>query len=184
MITPDPTESEPGAGTSFEILLQRANETAGPGSTHGSALAPAGSPAPGAHPRRGTILIVEDDSYLRSTYAELLAAEGWAVLAAADGFNALLVAGAHKGRLDLIVTDILLPQMSGIELWRKLSRLRPETQVLFISGNLEQARLLLGSGPDKPPLLAKPFTPKALLVMVGTMLADSPFLRRDPPAAD
>lgn len=184
MSTPGATESEPGAGTSFEILLQRANETAGPDSTHGSALAPARSPTPDAERRRGTILIVEDDSFLRSTYAELLKAEGWAVLAAADGFNALLVAGAHKGRLDLIVTDILLPQMSGIELWGKLSRCRPETHVLFISGNLEQARLLLGSGTDTPPLLGKPFTPKALLDTVSAMLADSPFLRQDPPATD
>jgi DNA-binding response OmpR family regulator len=160
-------ESEPGAGTPSEILLQRADETAGPDSTHEHAP--------------GTLLLVEDDVFLRSTYRELLASQGWEILVAPDGFNALLQANAHKGRIDLLICDVILPQMSGIELWRKLSRLRPEAAVLFISGDLEQARKLLDHE-DPPHLLAKPFTPTALLDTVRLLLAESPFLRKEPPA--
>jgi CheY-like chemotaxis protein len=179
--------SEPGAGTSFEILLQRANETTGPDSTH----APAGVPRTAACPREaggpaprtpGTVLLVEDDEVLRATYGELLADEGWEVIAAGDGFNALLQAGSHRGRIDLLVSDIILPQMSGIELWRKLSSFRPESRVLFVSGNLEQARQLLGRGEEAPRLLGKPFTATALLEAVRAILAQSPFLPPEPPA--
>ena len=159
-------ESEPGAGTPFEILLQRADETAGPDSTHGHAP--------------GTLLLVEDDAFLRATYRELLVGQGWEVLAAPDGFNALLQANARRGRIDLLICDVILPQMSGIELWQKLSRLRPEAAVLFISGDLEKARKLLGHE-DPPHLLAKPFTPTALLDTVRLLLAESPFLRPEPP---
>ena len=161
-----PTESEPGTRTPSEILLQRTDAPDGTGST----------------PARGTVLLVEDDAVLRTTYAGLLRGEGWTVLAAPDGFNALLVAGGHRGRIDLLVTDILLPQMSGLELWRKLSGFRPEAQVVFITGNFEQARVLLGGESDPPPVLGKPFTPRALVEAVQGALADSPFLRpKGPP---
>lgn len=161
-------ESEPGAGTPFEILLQRANETAGPDSTHVHAP--------------GTLLLVENDVFLRATYRDLLVGAGWQVLAAHDGFNALLQANAHRGRIDLLICDVILPQMSGIELWRRLSRLRPEATVLFISGDLERARKLFADGEDPPRLLAKPFTPATLLETVRVLLAESPFLRQEPPA--
>lgn len=129
----------------------------------------------------GTILLVEDEPALLTAYSEVLTEKGWQVLAAADGFNALLLAGAHSGRIDLLVSDLLLPQMSGIELWRRLSRFRPEAHVLFISGNAEQARLLLDRGADTARLLPKPFTPSALLATVRAILAESPFLRPHPP---
>lgn len=174
MSTPRRIESEAGAGTPFEILLQRANETPGPDST----------PDPGASAARsspGTLLLVEDDDVLRTTYARLLADQGWEVLAAPDGFNALLQADAQRGRIDLLVCDIVLPKMSGIELWRKLERFRPETQVLFMTSSLEQARLLLGTGESAPHVLAKPFTAAALLDSVRTLVAESPFLRPEAP---
>ena len=163
---PHRSESEPGAGTSFEILLQRANETTGPDST----------PEPGA-PNQGTVLLVEDDDVLRATYEELLTGQGMQVIAAADGFNALLQANTHHGRIDLLISDIILPSMSGIELWRKLSRFRPEAQVLFISGNLNQARVMIGPEGGGHHLLGKPFTATALLESVRALLASSPFVR-------
>lgn len=181
-----PIESGPGAGTSFEILLQRANETTGPDSTPGPDLETTTETCEEDLPRTavqtGTVLLVEDDAVLRSTYVELLTGQGWRVISAADGFNALLQANAHRGRIDLLISDIILPQMSGVELWRKLSRYRPEARVLFISGNLDQARILLGRGEDAPHLLGKPFSANALLGTVRTLLAGSPFVRREPPA--
>jgi len=175
MSAPRRIESEAGAGTPFEILLQRANETPGPDSTPGP-----GAPPP-ARRSPGTLLLVEDDDVLRSTYARLLADQGWEVLTAPDGFNALIKADAHRGRIDLLVCDIVLPKMSGIELWRKLERFRPETHVLFMTSSLEQARHLLGAGEDAPYVLAKPFTAVALLDSVRTLVAESPFLRPEPP---
>jgi two-component system cell cycle sensor histidine kinase/response regulator CckA len=185
MILLRPAASESGAGASFGILLQRTNGD-GPGSTPGPARTPrpaaSGPSTPEDNRPQGTILLVEDDEPLRTTYAEVLGAHGWEVLVASDGFNALIQAGAHRGRIDLLVSDLLLPQMSGIELWRRLSRFRPEARVLFISGNLEQARLLVDRGADTARLLGKPFTPRALLDTVRAILADSPFMRGEPPA--
>lgn len=170
---PRRSESEPGAGTTFEILLQRANETPGPDST----------PDPkDAETPRGTVLLVEDNEVLRATYEELLAGHGLRVLVAGDGFNALLQASTHPGRIDLLVSDVILPQMSGIELWRKLSRYRPEAQVLFISGNVSQARVMIGQGGGPHHLLAKPFDATSLLATVRMLLANSPFVRPEGPA--
>ena len=179
MSMPRRIESEAGAGTPFEILLQRADETPGPDS----------APAPGAGEEEppdagrsgGTLLLVEDDDVLRTTYGQLLAEQGWEVLAAPDGFNALLRSDGHRGRIDVLVCDIVLPKMSGIELWRKLARFRPETQVLFMTSSLEQARLLLGTAEDAPRVLAKPFTAAALLDSVRNLVAESPFLRTETP---
>jgi CheY-like chemotaxis protein len=186
MSSPPRRESEAGAGTSFEILLQRANETTGPDSTpdpEGTALKRerAVKMSPGAAPR-GTVLLVEDDEVLRSTYQELLAGQGLLVLVAGDGFNALLQASTHPGRIDLLVSDVILPQMSGIELWRKLSRYRPEAQVLFISGNVNQARIMIGQGQGPHHLLAKPFGATSLLETVRMLLASSPLVRPEGPA--
>ena len=165
--TPRAAEGGPGSGTSFEILLQRANETPGPGSTPG--------------PRSATILVVEDDDALRSSCVELLQTEGYNVLSSGDGFSALLMAGAHRGRIHLVVSDVIMQQMSGIELWRKLSRSRPEATVLFVTGDIRQAQKLFDRNAGAPPTLAKPFAPQAFLGTVRSMLATHPFLREESP---
>ncbi len=156
-------ETEPGSGTSFEILLQRANETTGPDSI----------PAPAT----ATVLLVEDDEVLRGAYADLLQAEGWRVLTSQDGFSALLTASAHSGSIHLLIAAVILPQMSGIELWRKLSRHRPEMRVLFLSGNTQQARTLFGKDGDPPATLTKPFGAESLVSAVRELLSTHPFLQ-------
>ncbi len=101
---------------------------------------------------------------LRSILAEALTQEGFAVLTAEDGEQAYAIASTLAGQLDLVVTDILLPVMDGVELAGHLASLTPPPAVLFISG--------LATHRDVPaPLLAKPFGPRAFLKQVAQMIA-------------
>jgi DNA-binding response OmpR family regulator len=113
--------------------------------------------------RRQTVLIVEDHAMLRGILAESLADEGYAVLTAEDGEQALAIAGTLEGRLGLVITDVLLPVMDGLELAARLACLESPPPVLFISG-VTTARSVPG------PMLAKPFGPTAFLEQVARML--------------
>lgn len=113
--------------------------------------------------RKQTVLIVEDDAMLRRILAEALAEEGFAVLTAEDGEEALAIASTLHEQLGLVVTDILLPVMDGLDLADHLARLDPAPPVLFISG--------ITPDRDVPgPLLAKPFGPSAFLEQVNRIL--------------
>jgi DNA-binding response OmpR family regulator len=113
--------------------------------------------------RRQTVLIVEDDAMLRGILAEALADEGYAVLTAEDGEQALAIAGTLEGHLGLVITDVLLPVMDGLELAARLACLKPPPPVMFMSGVATEL--------DVPgPMLAKPFGPVAFLEQVGRML--------------
>jgi CheY-like chemotaxis protein len=113
--------------------------------------------------RKQTLLLVEDDAMLRSILAEALADEGYAVLTAEDGEQALAIASTLEGQLGLVVTDIRLPVMNGLELADRLACLKPPPPVLFISGVTVDQNV---SGP----LLAKPFGPSAFLEQVARLL--------------
>jgi two-component system, cell cycle sensor histidine kinase and response regulator CckA len=113
--------------------------------------------------RKQTVLIVEDDPMLRRILAESLAAEGLAVLTAEDGEQALAIASTLDEQLGLVVTDVLLPVMDGLELAGRLARLKPALPVLFISG-------VTADGSTPGPLLRKPFGPSAFLEQVGRLL--------------
>ena len=114
--------------------------------------------------RTQTVLIVEDDPMLRGIFAEALADEGFAVLTAEDGEQALAIASTLEGQLGLVVTDVVLPVMDGLELAAGLASLKPPPPVLFISG--------VYADTDLPgPLLAKPFGPSAFLKQVSHILA-------------
>jgi DNA-binding response OmpR family regulator len=118
---------------------------------------------PPAESRKQTVLVVDDDAMLRAMLARALTEEGFAVLTAEDGEQALAIAGTLDGQLSLVVTDIRMPGMDGLELAGHLAYLKPPPPVLFISGFTE-ARNVPG------PLLAKPFGPTAFLAQVGRML--------------
>jgi DNA-binding response OmpR family regulator len=111
--------------------------------------------------RRPTVLIVEDDAILRSILAQALADEGYAVLTADDGEPALAIASTL--RLDLVVTDLLLPLMDGLELADRLAHLEAPPPVLFISGVISKRKV-------PGPVLTKPFGPSAFLGQVAHML--------------
>jgi len=117
-----------------------------------------------------TILLVEADDALRTAYAQLLEQEGYRVLQATDGFGALILVSTHRGPLDLLLTDFLLPRMSGFELFRKFSKLRPAAQAVFMSAAVDHARRVIGRDPGAPRLLPKPFETRALLEAVRESL--------------
>jgi CheY-like chemotaxis protein len=110
-----------------------------------------------------TVLLVDDDAMLRSILAEALAAAGLAVLTAENGEQALSIASTLGGQLDLLVTDVLLPGMDGLELAAHLACLMPPPAVLFISGITTHLEV-------PGPVLAKPFGPSAFLKQVARLL--------------
>jgi DNA-binding response OmpR family regulator len=113
--------------------------------------------------RKHTVLLVDDDAMLRGILAQALADEGYAVLTAEDGEQALAIASTLDGQLDLVVTDIRLPVMNGLELAARLAYLKAPPPVLFMSG-------VTADRNTASPLLAKPFGPSAFLEQVARML--------------
>jgi two-component system, cell cycle sensor histidine kinase and response regulator CckA len=119
-------DTSPGRGTTFKIYLPRIDEVA---------EAPAVQVAPAKTTQAsGTILLVEDELGLRTVVDESLQQEGYSVLLAANGMDALDVAAKHQGPIQLLITDVIMPFVSGPELAQSLKMVRPETRVLYISG--------------------------------------------------
>jgi CheY-like chemotaxis protein len=118
-------------GSSFRIWLPRAEAAAEP---------PEIAPAADA-PRQGdeTILLVEDETVVRHLVAEILENTGYTVLQAGDGPSALELLRRHSGKLDLLVTDVVMPGMSGPEVAHAVTSMRPGTEVLYTSGYTDSA---------------------------------------------
>jgi PAS domain S-box-containing protein len=154
--------SEPGRGTTFKIYFPRAK--AGEPST---AVPPVRSDAPTG---TETILLSEDDDALRSIVSEALHAIGYTVLAAQDVSHALDLARTHAAPIHLLITDVVMPVMSGNELAQMVGDIHPEARVLFMSGYTDDAIVRHGVlGPDVP-FLQKPFTTHALARKVRSVL--------------
>jgi two-component system, cell cycle sensor histidine kinase and response regulator CckA len=122
-------------------------------------------------PHPGTILLVENGEILRPLLVEILQREGHEVLAAKDASEALPIWDQHSGRINLIVTDVVMPGMSGKELVERLRSLRPEVKVIYISGY--ESNLLATDnkfGPEAV-FLQKPFRPAELIHLVREALA-------------
>jgi two-component system cell cycle sensor histidine kinase/response regulator CckA len=147
-------ESAPGAGATFRVQLPRLEDDA--------AAAAAAPPVRPEH-LRGTevVLLVEDDGAVRAMARQALAAQGYSILEAADGKEALRVDEEHQGPIHLLVTDVVMPRLSGRQLAERLTRRRPELRVVYMSGYTNDAVLLRGVTPDTS-FLHKPFTPMAL----------------------
>ena len=110
-----------------------------------------------------TILVVDDDDSARRLVARLLEEAGYAVLEAPHPHRALELAREHAATIRLLLTDVRMPKMGGVELARRFATLAPAARVLLMSG-------YFGSGELEHPLLAKPFTPRELLRAVGDLL--------------
>lgn len=154
--------SQVGQGTSVNVYLPRASETADFQREHAEARGLPGGTE--------TILLVEDDQMVRQLTLRVLQQLGYTVLEAADGIDGLRVAQRHSGTIDLLLTDIVMPKMSGHVLVERLRKVHPLLKVLFISGYSEG---MLGS--QRPPerrdaLLQKPFTPALLARTVREVL--------------
>ena len=109
-----------------------------------------------------TILLVEDEEGVRELAQEILEADGYRVLVACHPGDALLAVQQHGERIDLLVTDVVMPQMSGPELVERLLRVRPDIHVLYMSGYADTAIAKHGLIEAGLPFLQKPFTPAAL----------------------
>jgi signal transduction histidine kinase/CheY-like chemotaxis protein len=147
-------ESAPGQGATFTIYLPRVDD---PVSEVESSVA---SDAAG----RGseTILVVEDETPVRALVAEMLQASGYTVLMAADPAAALELSDRHPGPIHLLLTDVVMPEMSGPELRQRLKSLRPRTRVLYMSGYTDEALGRHGVLEPGTFLLQKPFSIGAL----------------------
>jgi two-component system, cell cycle sensor histidine kinase and response regulator CckA len=158
-------DSEPGRGTTFRIYFPRA---AGAAAASGRGERPMLSP-------RGTetILLVEDKSGVRRLSRTILEAQGYIVLEAASGDEALEVARAHAGEIHLVATDVVMPGMSGRVLWDRLRVVRPDPRVLFMSGYTDDAITRHGVLEPGIAFLQKPFTPFGLAQKVREVL-DAP----------
>ncbi len=154
--------SEPGRGTTFKIYLPREFETASPP----VAPPPVAIPPPTA---AATILLVEDEDAVRSIERRLLEIAGHVVLEAPHGEAAVAILRDHPGRIDLVITDVLMPGMTGREVVEATRRMRPNTAVLYVSGHSGDVLARVGGEADAP-FLQKPFSAKDLHAAVGSAL--------------
>jgi PAS domain S-box-containing protein len=154
--------SEPGRGTTFKIYLPRVNEPV-------ERVRPAEETA-GHLQGSEVILLVEDDGMVRSLVSEILRMQGYQVLEASSGHEAIYLCEHRQAPIHLLLTDMVLPGLSGSELAERLSGLRPGLKVLFMSGYTDRALLHQGHLNFDEAYLQKPFTPDALARKVREVL--------------
>src|SRR3989449_4023722 len=157
--------SEPGHGTGFKVCLPRAREPA----------EPAAASTAGAEPRGGTetVLVVEDAPSVRMVTRQVLERFGYVVLEAPDGETALRLAAKHHGPIHLLLTDVVMPGLSGRQLAEQLAQLRPDIKTLFASGYAANAIAHHGILDSGIAYLPKPFTPETLARRVREVLDSS-----------
>ena len=154
--------SEVGRGTTFKIYLPRVDgETAG---------APESSPPMELLEGSETVLLVEDEEIVRDLGVRILAGLGYRVMHAGTGDEAIALAMEHGERIDLLLTDVVMPGMSGRELANRLTRIHPETRVLFTSGYTDNAIVHHGVLDEGVSFIGKPYTPSALARKVREVL--------------
>ncbi|MBV8316345.1 MAG: PAS domain-containing protein, partial [Planctomycetaceae bacterium] len=154
--------SEVGRGTTFKIYLPAVRERVPTGkSVHGLRPMPRGGE---------TVLLVEDEDAVRALARHILSSCGYTVLEAADGREAVRVAEQHPERIDLVVSDVVMPYLGGRQLVERLAALKPGTRVLFLSGYTDDAVVRHGVLEAEYAFLQKPFTPSSLAQKVRDVL--------------
>jgi signal transduction histidine kinase len=161
--------SEPGRGTTFKIYLPRVEEAV----TASAARRCLPEPAWGHE----TILLVEDEQAVRDLARDVLQAQGYTVLEAKHGRDALLISELYSRPIHLLLTDVVMPEMSGRELANRLAPLRPEMPVIYMSGYTDAAVVHHGVLDPGTIFLQKPFTPDALARKIRQVL--DPLLTRE-----
>jgi two-component system, cell cycle sensor histidine kinase and response regulator CckA len=157
--------SEPGAGSTFKVYLPRAEDAQRPRKSYpGNAAAPPGAEA---------VLVVEDEAAVRALTCQVLKGLGYAVLEAANGEEALRACGPGGRRVDLLVTDVVMPGLGGRQLAERLLALHPGLRVLYLSGYPDDAVVRHGILEQEVNFLQKPFSPAALAQKVREVL-DAP----------
>ncbi len=155
--------SEVGQGTTFRVYLPRVND-------NGEVTAVV-APLPEPRPARGeTILLVEDAELLRIMIQEMLETAGFDVLVGGSAEEALAVVEAHSGPIHLLLTDVVMPRMSGPQLAERLKAVWPGVKVLYMSGYTDEAIVHHGVLEGGTHFLQKPFTTEALLRKLSEVL--------------
>lgn len=155
-------QSVPGAGTTFTFVAPSAKDAGGTverdGDTH-------------IVPVTGSVLLVEDEPQLLLLTRRVLESAGMRVVAASDGLAALQAAAEVLDGIDIVVTDIVMPRMGGVELARELLARKPGLKVLYMSGYASDVPLAVGETGSPVSFIAKPFTPAQILDTVRRLLA-------------
>jgi two-component system, cell cycle sensor histidine kinase and response regulator CckA len=156
--------SEPGQGTVFKIYLPVVGESlsiAGP--RRDEAASTTGSE---------TILVVEDEEGVRSMINLALSSAGYKVIETLDPERALATCAAYKGTIDLLLTDVVMPKLSGQVVAERVTSMRPGIKVLYMSGYTDDAVLHHGVLSQDSPFLQKPFSPYALRKKIREVLGN------------
>jgi signal transduction histidine kinase/CheY-like chemotaxis protein len=156
-------ESEPGCGSTFTIYLPRA-EAAG-------AVPVVELPARGTTSEPSTVLLVEDQDGVRNLVRGYLLSAGYKVLEADNGEAAIHLANEYVGRIDVLITDVLMPRAGGLEVAQSLAPQRPEMKIIFISGYAQELLNGIETLPTDAQFLPKPFIRTELLKVVSDLLA-------------
>jgi two-component system cell cycle sensor histidine kinase/response regulator CckA len=160
--------SERGSGSSVKVYFPRIDQAVPVEAEARKRLSPRGSE---------TILLVEDDEMVRNLVRETLEREGYKVIGAADPLEAQRIAEGHRGKIQLLITDVVMPRLNGKELAKSLVERRPELKVLYMSGYTDSAIVNSGILQKEVAFLQKPFTPAALASKVRDVLESGKMLR-------
>jgi hypothetical protein len=159
-------DSEPGRGTKFTIYIPRSREELAEAETQPKS----GAPAEGNE----TVLLVEDEEAVRTLVRRVLERNGYTVIEARHGEEALSLLENEKRPIDILVSDLALPGMGGRELAERLLEERPQTKLLYMSGYTDDAVMRRQILNAEAPFLQKPFTPEALVQKVRAVLGRQP----------
>jgi two-component system, cell cycle sensor histidine kinase and response regulator CckA len=171
-------ESEPGTGTSFRIFLPRHRPERDVQSEPIAANGAVKEPSAEAKPRadltgQGTILLVEDEEGLRSLNARGLRSRGYSVIEASNGIEALEALEEKNGAVDLVVSDVVMPEMDGPTLLKSMRSRNPDLKIIFVSGYAEDAFEKSLPENQQFAFLPKPFTLSQLVAAVKETMAPS-----------
>jgi len=158
--------SEPRKGAAFGIYLPRASELP-------ERRIPA-RPAIASSTGTETILLVEDEAVVRDLVCEILKESGYVVVSAISGTDAMKITAEHVNPVDLLITDVVMPEMSGPELANTLRRARGDMRVLYMSGYTDDAVLVRQGLPENSAFIRKPYTPQQFLQKVRETLDAAP----------
>jgi hypothetical protein len=155
-------ESEVGRGTSFRIFLPQVTD---------AVVEDAPAPIEAVSTSGETLLVVEDNDMVRALVEEVLREEGYRVVTAADASQAIEACRQQVGPIHLMLTDVVMPKVSGCELAEQAASIRPEMKVIFMSGYADSAVAQRGVRPSEGHFLPKPFTNDALIAKIREVLS-------------
>ncbi|HET7612443.1 MAG TPA: MASE1 domain-containing protein [Gemmatimonadaceae bacterium] len=155
--------SLPGKGSEFWIYLPRTDAVV--------AERPVATERKNVRPVKGNVLIVEDEAAVRHALQRLLSAEGYSVLTASNGAEGLDLFSARKDEIELLITDIVMPAMTGQALADKCCSLRPALKVIYVSGYTRDSLLSQQTFADGTQLIEKPFTRETVLARISEVMS-------------